>query len=241
MPPRVSPRWVSCRRVRRVIRLRRGRRGLRRRRGCRGCGPRQTGSRPPLEGQLPQAGSVPADRVAVLRPWATACSTTAWDGADAHRQRRPLCGRDSLGSRARSLRARFQRSRSTPNHEVLERVQFAPVALLRAPRESGVDASRLPPQSWPPACSSLAHMRVRAAMSSSSRGSTKYFLTDSSKLRLAVSAKCRPLSVKLMSDTRPSPWSAPRRRCPASMRSWTNRDALVGLTLTSSPDRSRID
>ena len=35
-------------------------------------------------------------------------------------------------------------------------------------------------------------------MSSSSRGSTKYFLTDSSKLLLAVSAKCRPLSVKLM-------------------------------------------
>ena len=35
----------------------------------------------------------------------------------------------------------FQRSRSTPNHEVLERVQFAPVALLRAPHGPGVDIS----------------------------------------------------------------------------------------------------
>jgi hypothetical protein len=89
--------------------------------------------------------------------------------------------------------------------------------------------------------SSLAHIRVMAAMSSSSRGSTKYFFTDPSNVRLIVSAKCRPLLVKLMSDTRPSPWSALRWRCPASMRSWTSRDALVGLTLTSLPARARTD
>jgi len=41
-----------------------------------------------------------------------------------------------------------------------------------------------------------------------------------------------------MSDTPdPSPWSAPRWRCPASDQFLTNRYALVGLTLTSSPDR----
>lgn len=39
-----------------------------------------------------------------------------------------------------------------------------------------------------PAFSSLAHMRMRAAMSSLSRGSTKYFLTVPSKVRLIVSA-----------------------------------------------------
>lgn len=89
--------------------------------------------------------------------------------------------------------------------------------------------------------SSLAHIRVMAAMSSSSRGSTKYFFTDPSKVRLIVSANCRPLPVKLISDTRPSPWSALRWRCPASMRSWTSRDALVGLTLTSLPARARTD
>ncbi|MBV1854285.1 transposase [Catellatospora sp. NEAU-YM18] len=89
--------------------------------------------------------------------------------------------------------------------------------------------------------SSLAHIRVMAAMSSSSRGSMKYFFTDPSNVRLIVSAKCRPLLVKLMSDTRPSPWSALRWRCPASMRSWTSRDALVGLTLTSLPARARTD
>src|SRR4030095_6174318 len=93
------------------------------------------------------------------------------------------------------------------------------------------------PQVGPSAFSSLAHIRVMAAMSSSLRGSTKYFLTEFSKVRLTISAKCRPLLVKLMSDTRPSPWSAPRWRCPASISSWTNGDALVGLTLTGSPDR----
>lgn len=42
-----------------------------------------------------------------------------------------------------------------------------------------------------------------------------------------------PASVKLMSEIRPSAWSAPRCGYPASMRSCTSRDARVGLTLTS--------
>jgi hypothetical protein len=89
------------------------------------------------------------------------------------------------------------------------------------------------------AFSSFAQILVKAAMSSSSSGSTKYFFIDSSKVRLTVSAYSRPVSVKLINETRPSPWSAPRRKWPASICSCTSRDARVGLTLTSCLARAR--
>ena len=140
-------------------------------------------------------------------------------------------GRDGPRPTCRSLRVRRQGSRSTSSHGVLERVQSAqePRRHSTSTTRSGVVISRLPPQSWSPCVIELGPC-AREGSDVVVIERIDNVLLDPSKLRFAVSAKCRPLSVKLMSDTRPSPWSAPRWRCPASMRSWTNRDALVGLS-----------